>query len=83
MWPAGCPCGQHCQPRISVKYYDLILDCITSLPGTKRYIDLGDIHEISPIEYFGASVWQMFKWLKSPFKSVIKMAPPGKIYQHP
>ena len=59
---------------ISINYYNLILDCINRLPGTKRYIDLGDIHAISRNEYFGASVWQMFKWLKSPFKSVIKMA---------
>lgn len=59
---------------ISINYYNLIFDCINRLPGTKRYIDLGDIHAISCNEYFGASVWQMFKWLKSPFKSVIKMA---------
>jgi len=39
-----------------------------------RYIDLGDIHAIPTSEYYGASIWQMFKWLKSPFKSVIKMA---------
>jgi adenylate cyclase class 1 len=59
---------------ISSNYYNLIFDCINRLPGTKRYIDLGDIHAIPRNEYFGASVWQMFKWLKSPFKSVIKMA---------
>ncbi|WP_035240919.1 class I adenylate cyclase [Desulfobacter vibrioformis] len=59
---------------ISINYYNLIFDRINRLPGTKRYIDLGDIHAISCNEYFGASVWQMFKWLKSPFKSVIKMA---------
>ncbi len=59
---------------ISINYYNLILDCISRLPGTNRYIDLGDIHAVSRNEYFGASIWQMFKWLKSPFKSVIKMA---------
>nr|WP_321399422.1 class I adenylate cyclase [uncultured Desulfobacter sp.] len=59
---------------ISTNYYDLIFDCINRLPGTKRHIDLGDIHAVPRNEYFGASIWQMFKWLKSPFKSVIKMA---------
>ncbi|NDY70606.1 adenylate cyclase [Desulfobacter hydrogenophilus] len=59
---------------ISINYYNLIFDCINRLPGTKRYIDLGDIHAVPRNEYFGASIWQMFKWLKSPFKSVIKMA---------
>jgi len=59
---------------ISMNYYNLIYDCINRLPGTKRYIDLGDIHAVPRNEYFGASIWQMFKWLKSPFKSVIKMA---------
>ncbi len=59
---------------ISVHYYNTILEHTGSLPHLSRYIDLGDIHAISTSEYFGASIWQMFKWLKSPFKSVIKMA---------
>ncbi|HKK98798.1 MAG TPA: class I adenylate cyclase [Desulfotignum sp.] len=59
---------------ISLNYYHMILNQISRLPGSHRYIDLGDIHAIPVNEYFGASIWQMFKWLKSPFKSVIKMA---------
>ncbi len=59
---------------ISINYYNLILDRISKLKNFNRYIDLGDIHAIPVNEYFGASIWQMFKWLKSPFKSVIKMA---------
>lgn len=59
---------------ISVNYYNLILDRISKMTKSHRYIDLGDIHAIPANEYFGASIWQMFKWLKSPFKSVIKMA---------
>ena len=38
-----------------------------------RYLNFGDIHDIPEGEYFGASIWQMFKLLKSPFKSVLKM----------
>lgn len=59
---------------ISLNYYHMIMTQISRLPGSHRYIDLGDIHAIPVNEYFGASIWQMFKWLKSPFKSVIKMA---------
>lgn len=59
---------------ISVNYYNSILNNVSNLPNLARYIDLGDIHAIPTSEYFGASIWQMFKWLKSPFKSVIKMA---------
>ncbi|MCG8688559.1 MAG: class I adenylate cyclase [Desulfobacterales bacterium] len=59
---------------ISINYYNLILERISKLSKTNRYIDLGDIHAIPVNEFFGASIWQMFKWLKSPFKSVIKMA---------
>lgn len=59
---------------ISLQYYNTILKNTGSMPNLSRYIDLGDIHAISNSEYYGASIWQMFKWLKSPFKSVIKMA---------
>jgi len=59
---------------ISINYYNSILNNVANHPNIGRYIDLGDIHAISTSEYFGASIWQMFKWLKSPFKSVIKMA---------
>ncbi len=59
---------------ISINYYNSILKTVSSFPSLTRYIDLGDIHAISTSEYVGASIWQMFKWLKSPFKSVIKMA---------
>jgi len=59
---------------ISINYYNSILADVSNTPNLMRYIDLGDIHAIPTSEYYGASIWQMFKWLKSPFKSVIKMA---------
>ncbi len=59
---------------VSLHYYNSIMDWIVDADDAARYIDLGDIHAIPTSEYFGASIWQMFKWLKSPFKSVIKMA---------
>ncbi len=59
---------------ISLNYYHMILDQTSKSARFQRYIDLGDIHAIPVNEYFGASMWQMFKWLESPFKSVLKMA---------
>ncbi len=68
---------------ISRNYYTDILKMVSTLPNLARYIDLGDIHDISTQEFFGASIWQMFKSLKSPFKSVIKMALIEKyVYEH-
>ncbi len=58
----------------SRNYYNAILNMIAALPDFFRYIDLGDIHAVPTGEFFGASIWQMFKSLKSPFKSMIKMA---------
>ncbi|WP_022665192.1 class I adenylate cyclase [Desulfospira joergensenii] len=59
---------------ISLNYYDIIKNSVFLSQGNSRYMDLGDINAISTSEYFGGSLWQMFKCLKSPFKSVIKMA---------
>lgn len=59
---------------IAVHYYNSLAKHVGNISSMSRYIDIGDIHAISTSEYFGASIWQMFKWLKSPFKSVIKMA---------
>ena len=59
---------------VSLNYYTSIGNQISTHHPQDRYVDLGDIHRIQAGEYFGASLWQMFKWLKSPFKSVIKMA---------
>jgi len=37
-----------------------------------RLIDLGNLVDIPPGEFFGASLWQIVKALKSPFKSIMK-----------
>ncbi|MFH1075477.1 MAG: class I adenylate cyclase [Pseudomonadota bacterium] len=38
------------------------------------YLNLGAITTIPKEEYFGASIWQLFKGIKSPYKSVMKMS---------
>ncbi|MBF0302015.1 MAG: class I adenylate cyclase [Desulfamplus sp.] len=58
---------------VSKNYYNELFVRVCPNPAKGRFIDFGDIHDIPAGEYFGASVWQMFKYLKSPFKSVLKM----------
>ena len=58
---------------VSKNYYNRINSLVKASLPNSRYINLGDLHGISPGEYFGASIWQMYKLLNSPFKSVIKM----------
>ncbi len=59
---------------VSIYYYNDISNFIRKTSLQSKYINLGDIHGIPSGEYFGASIWHMYKLLKSPFKSVIKMA---------
>ncbi len=59
---------------VSKNYYKKLCSAIYTSSPSCRYIDLGDIHNIPAGEYFGALIWQIFKWLKSPFKSVIKIS---------
>ena len=59
--------------NVSKNYYNRINSLVKASFPNSRYINLGDLHGIPPGEYFGASVWQMYKLLNSPFKSVIKM----------
>lgn len=59
---------------ICMNCYSGISNSVIICSNTSKYIDLGDVNAISPGEYLGASLWQMFKSLKSPYKSVIKMA---------
>ncbi|WP_186441217.1 class I adenylate cyclase [Desulfamplus magnetovallimortis] len=59
--------------KVSKNYYHDLFTRASPAPGSGGFIDFGDIHDIPTGEYFGASVWQMFKYLKSPFKSVLKM----------
>lgn len=38
----------------------------------RRYVDLGHVAAIPVGEFFGASLWQIVKAMKSPFKSIMK-----------
>ncbi|MEE1865552.1 class I adenylate cyclase [Pseudomonas auratipiscis] len=38
-----------------------------------EYLDLGHLAHIPPGEYVGAGLWQLFKGIESPYKSVLKL----------
>lgn len=59
---------------VSCRSYDFVHDALKKLPSSGAYIDLGDVQSISGNEFYGALIWQIFKGIKSSFKSVIKMA---------
>ncbi len=42
--------------------------------GPEYAADLGHVAEVPQNEFFGASLWQIVKGLKSPFKSILKFA---------
>ncbi len=54
------------------KHYQRLLSLASQFH--KDYLDLGNVSTIPQGEYFGASIWQLFKGMKSPYKSVMKMA---------
>lgn len=53
------------------RYYDLLYSLACRFG--QDYLDLGNVNFIPAGEYFGASMWQLFKSLTSPYKSVMKM----------
>ncbi|GAB6097535.1 hypothetical protein JCM14469_37890 [Desulfatiferula olefinivorans] len=54
------------------RYYTLLYNIACRFHDD--YLDLGNVGAIPAGEYFGASMWQLFKSLTSPYKSVMKMA---------
>lgn len=54
------------------RYYNLLF--LTANRFHDDYLDFGNVSVIPSGEYFGASMWQLFKSLTSPYKSVMKMA---------
>jgi len=59
-------------PWATDKYYKHFLKISSAFHDD--LIDLGNVSSIPKGEYFGASIWQLLKSLKSPYKSVMKMA---------
>jgi adenylate cyclase class 1 len=58
----------------SERAYELTRARVRALLGEGACVDLGHAGRIPEAEFFGASLWQIVKGLKSPFKSVMKFA---------
>ena len=52
--------------------YAKVLDFLAASPIAGFFVDLGNLESIPAEEFFGASLWQIVKALKSPFKSIMK-----------
>ncbi|MBI5618671.1 MAG: class I adenylate cyclase [Gammaproteobacteria bacterium] len=39
----------------------------------RNYVDFGGLSQIPPEEFFGAAVWQLYKSIESPYKSMMKL----------
>lgn len=46
----------------------------SQIVNSSELIDLGNVHDVSFSEFYGATIWQINKTLGSPFKSVLKLA---------
>ncbi|MDG6882708.1 hypothetical protein A6A21_09325 [Phocoenobacter uteri] len=55
--------------------YQNAIDCAVSEQGLclDEWIDFGDFSALSIDEFFGASLWQLYKSIHSPYKSAIKI----------
>ncbi|MEW6265021.1 MAG: class I adenylate cyclase [Thermodesulfobacteriota bacterium] len=63
-------------PGIRNEEYQRLAEIVSRssrIEGT-RLVDMGNVHNISLGEFYGAAIWQINKTMGSPFKSVLKMA---------
>ncbi|SDK31193.1 adenylate cyclase, class 1 [Maridesulfovibrio ferrireducens] len=54
------------------KIYQTVKKRVAVLKGQNFAVDLGNVPRIPGEEFFGASLWQIVKGVKSPFKSIMK-----------
>ncbi|WP_245577196.1 class I adenylate cyclase [Maridesulfovibrio zosterae] len=59
-------------PEVDSDAYEKTARKLATLKGPEFAIDLGNIPKIPVEEFFGASLWQIVKGVKSPFKSIMK-----------
>jgi adenylate cyclase class 1 len=72
---AGKPILWHYIPTKYDKEYDKHVKSLIDAKAInpEEWLDLGQLYEIPAEEYFGATLWQIYKGLDSPFKSILKM----------
>ncbi|MBD3421981.1 MAG: hypothetical protein GF398_17860 [Chitinivibrionales bacterium] len=66
LMPAGIPDSAYDKNITTLRFHNAF--------EHEQYIDLGNVSTINQSEFVGAVVWHLLKGLRSPFKSVLKMA---------
>ncbi|MBX9607688.1 MAG: class I adenylate cyclase [Gammaproteobacteria bacterium] len=60
--------------RFEADYQDYVREAAAARRlDVRDYIDFGGLASIPVEEFFGAAVWQLYKSIKSPYKSVLKL----------
>ncbi|RJX65298.1 class I adenylate cyclase [Vibrio sinensis] len=60
-------------PEMEECYDEYVADlCQRGLFDCSEWIDFGQLHRIPAEEYFGSNLWQLYKSIDSPYKSVLK-----------
>ncbi len=60
-------------PEMEVCYQEYVTQlCRSGHINCKEWIDFGELNRIPAEEYFGSNLWQLYKSIDSPYKSVLK-----------
>jgi len=75
IWLAGkTPFWWYVPPEMEKCYKDLQVELSkNNVVSEKETIDFGELPDIPTSEYFGAAVWQIYKGIDSPYKSILKI----------
>lgn len=61
-------------PEEEKRYADYVKELVERRHVTAHeFVDFGGMHQIPAEEFFGAALWQLFKGIDSPYKSVLKL----------
>lgn len=75
IWLAGkTPFWWYVPPEMEKCYQSLQVELAENdIISDKETIDFGELPDIPASEYFGAAVWQIYKGIDSPYKSILKI----------
>ncbi len=61
-------------PEVEANYDQFVAEAIHQRRiSARHYVDFGGVPQIPPAEFFGAALWQLYKSIDSPYKSVMKL----------
>lgn len=61
-------------PDQETRYSDYVRELVERRHvSPNEFVDFGGVHQIPAEEFFGAALWQLFKGIDSPYKSVLKL----------